>query len=213
MKLTNLQIFDELKRRIIDLELKPGDPILEKNLVEEFGVSRTPVREALIKLSQIGLIETRARVGTFVTQIDLKAVKDAYEVKKNLEGLAAELASNRASKSEIDELYKIITRFSNYDLVEDYKLCIKDDQQFHQIIRQASRNDMLIEMLDMLNTRTARFLQSIEYIIDDFDWFYNSLKKIADAIKNRDTNMAKKVTEEHIMNYVDQMSRRFFGIK
>ncbi|MCP4136507.1 MAG: GntR family transcriptional regulator [bacterium] len=211
MKLANIHIFEILKKRIINLEMKPGDPIQEKDLIEEFGVSRTPVREALIKLAQIGLIETRPRVGTFVTQIDLKSVKNAYEVKKNLEGLAAELAAKRASDKEIDELFEIITRFAKYDIVRDYKLCINDDQRFHQIIRQASGNEMLIEILDQLNTKTARFLQSIEYVIDDFDWFYETLKNMASAIKARDTEKARIETEEHTLKFVNLMSRRFFG--
>lgn len=211
MKLANTHIFDILKGRIINLEMKPGDHVQEKDLIEEFGVSRTPVREALIKLSQIGLIETRPRVGTFVTQIDLKSVKNAYEVKKNLEGLAAELAARRATDNEIKELFEIINRFSRYDIVKDYKQCINDDQRFHQIIRQASRNEMLIEILDQLNTKTARFLQSIEYVIDDFDWFYNTLKNMAHAIEERDSEKARIKTEEHTLKFVDQMSRRFFG--
>jgi len=211
LKLANTHIFDILKGRIINLEMKPGDHVQEKDLIEEFGVSRTPVREALIKLSQIGLIETRPRVGTFVTQIDLKSVKNAYEVKKNLEGLAAELAARRATDNEIKELFEIINRFSRYDIVKDYKQCINDDQRFHQIIRQASRNEMLIEILDQLNTKTARFLQSIEYVIDDFDWFYNTLKNMAHAIEERDSEKARIKTEEHTLKFVDQMSRRFFG--
>ena len=86
VKQANNVIFEVLKKRIIELEMKPGDVINEKDLIVEFEVSRTPVREALIKLSQIDLVEIRPRVGTFVTQIDLATVKSAYEVKKNLEG-------------------------------------------------------------------------------------------------------------------------------
>jgi DNA-binding GntR family transcriptional regulator len=211
LKPANTQIFDILKKRIINLEMKPGDHVLDRELVEEFGVSRTPVREALIKLSQIGLIETRPRIGTFVTQIDLKSVKNAYEVKKNLEGLAAELAAKRATDEEVSELFEIINRFACYDIVKDYKLCINDDQRFHQIIRQASKNEMLIEILDQLNTKTARFLQSIEYVIDDFDWFYGTLKNMAYAIKERDSDKARITTEEHTLKFVNQMSKRFFG--
>lgn len=210
MKLANSHIFETLKERIINLEMKPGDHIMEKELIEEFTVSRTPVREALIKLAQIGLVETRPRVGTFVTQIDLKSVKNAYEVKKNLEGLAAELAAKRATDGEIRELFKIIDRFSRYDIEKDYRLCINDDQKFHQIVRQASNNEMLIEILDQLNTKTARFLQSIEYVIDDFDWFYETLKNMAHAIEERNPDKARITTEEHTLKFVNQMSRRFF---
>ncbi|MEA3422623.1 MAG: GntR family transcriptional regulator, partial [Bacillota bacterium] len=61
----NLEIYNELKRRIIELEYEPGSAINEKDLVNEFQVSRTPIREALLRLSQIGLVEMRPRVGTF----------------------------------------------------------------------------------------------------------------------------------------------------
>jgi DNA-binding GntR family transcriptional regulator len=211
LKQANEIIFSELQNRIINLELEPGTVINEKALMEEFDVSRTPVREALIKLSQIGLIETRPRVGTFVTQIDIKSVKNAYEVKKNLEGLAAELAAKRATDEEIKELFEIIERFKGYDIVKDYKLCIQDDQRFHYLIRQAARNEILIEVLDMLNTKTARFLQSIHYVISDYDWFSNSLVDIANAIYARDAEEARKHTEIHTKEFLDQMSRHFFG--
>lgn len=211
VKLTNNKIFEELKRRIIVLELKPGTVIVERELMNEFGVSRTPVREALIMLSQIGLVEMKPRIGTYVTQINIQSAKDAYEVKKDLEGLAAELAAKRASAQEIEELFKIIDRFAGYDIVEDYKLCIQDDQRFHQLIRQASRNEMLIEILDVLNTRTARFLQSIHYVITDFDWFSHSLNDIAQSIRDRNPEAARRHTQIHTQEFLDQMSRKFFG--
>ncbi len=211
MKQANNVIFEELKKRIIELEMKPGDVINEKDLIQEFGVSRTPVREALIKLSQIELVEIRPRVGTFVTQIDLATVKSAYEVKKNLEALAAELAAKRATAEEIDELFQIIERFSTYDIVRDYKLCIQDDQKFHEIIRRASRNEILIDVLDNLNTKTARFLQSIQYVIENFEWFFESLQDIAAAIKDKNQEEARKYTEEHTRRFLEEMSRNFFS--
>lgn len=211
MKLANNTIFEVMKRRIIDLELTPGTAINERELMQQFGVSRTPVREALLMLSQIGLIEMKPRIGTYVTQIDIQSARDAYEVKKDLEGLAAELAAKRATAAEIEELFSIIDRFAGYDIVEDYKLCIQDDQRFHQLIRQASRNEMLIEILDVLNTKTARFLQSIHYVITDFDWFSRSLSDIAEAIRDRNPEAARRHTQVHTQEFLDQMSRKFFG--
>lgn len=211
VKQANNVIFEVLKKRIIELEMKPGDVINEKDLIVEFGVSRTPVREALIKLSQIDLVEIRPRVGTFVTQIDLATVKSAYEVKKNLEGLAAELAAKRATPDEISALYDIIERFSKYDIVKDYKLCIEDDQNFHEIIRTASRNEILIDVLDNLNTKTARFLQSIQYVIENFEWFFESLQDIATAIKDKNSEDARKHTEEHTRRFLEELSRSFFS--
>ncbi|GAB6108528.1 GntR family transcriptional regulator [Fusibacter bizertensis] len=204
-------IYEEIKRRIIELEMKPGDPISEKELSAEFGVSRTPIREALIKLTQIDLVEFRPRVGTFVTQIDIATVKSAYEVKKNLEAFAAELAAKRASEEEIESLFQIIERFSTYDLIRDYKLCIQDDQLFHEIIRKASKNDILIETLDMLNTKTARFLQSIHYVIQQYEGLIASFNSIANAIRNRDSEEARIQTELHTRLFLEEMSKNFFA--
>ena len=206
----NVEIYHILKKRIINMEYLPGTPISEKELISEFNVSRTPVRESLLKLSQIGLIEMIPRVGTFVTQVNLELVKYAYEVKKNLEGLASELASQRATQEEIEELFEIIDRFSKYDIVKDYKACIQDDQRFHQIIRLASRNPILINTLDELNTKTARFLQYIHYVIEDYNWFSLSLQEMAEAIKNRDRNAARQSTEEHTQIFLEQLSKHFF---
>ncbi|MCD6435220.1 MAG: GntR family transcriptional regulator [Clostridiales bacterium] len=210
-ELANLEIYNELKRRIIGLEYKPESAICEKDLIDEFKVSRTPIREALLRLAQVGLVEMKPRVGTFVTQINLDKVKYAYEVKENLEGLAAELASQRATDEEIKQLFEIIERFKSYDIVEDYKKCIEDDQRFHRIVRNASRNPILIDMLEELNVKTARFLQSIHYILDDYDWFYNSLVEMATAIKDRNREEARKTTEDHTLKFLKQLLKNFFN--
>jgi DNA-binding GntR family transcriptional regulator len=207
----NISIYKELDRRIIEMEYQPGDAINEKELIEEFGVSRTPIREAILKLSEKGLLDLRPRVGTFVTQVDLQSVKHAYEVKKNLEGLAAELAAQRATKVQVDELFEIIERFEHYDIVNDYRDCIKDDQRFHRIVREASNNPMLIEMLEELNIKTARFLQYINYVLEDMEWFKESLTLMATAISEHNGEKARSITEEHTLEFLNQMSRRFFG--
>ena len=210
-KVANIAIYNELKRRIIEMEYPPGSAIVEKDLISEFKVSRTPVREAILKLSQNGLVDLKPRVGTYVSQIDLSEVKYAYEVKKNLEGLASELAAQRANENEIKELFDIIERFKSYDIVKDYKYCIKDDQRFHQIIRNASRNPILIKTLEELNIRTARFLQYIQYVLDDYDWFSKSLIEIAEAIRDKDTEKAYKSTARHTEAFLEQLSKNFFG--
>ncbi|MCH4889780.1 GntR family transcriptional regulator [Acidaminobacter sp. JC074] len=206
----NISIYKELERRIIEMEYRPGDAINEKELIKEFNVSRTPVREAILKLQQKGLLDLRPRVGTFVTQLDLESVKHAYEVKMNLEAFAAELAATRATTAQVDELFEIIDKFNHYDIVDDYKDCIKADQRFHRIVREASNNPILIDTLEELNIKTARFLQFIKYVIEDVNWFKESLTVMAHCIKNHDKEGARKHTEDHTREFLEQMSRRFF---
>ena len=96
-------------------------------------------------------------------------------------------------------------------IVKDYKLCIEDDQNFHEIIRTASRNEILIDVLDNLNTKTARFLQSIQYVIENFEWFFESLQDIANAIQDKNSEEARRYTEEHTRRFLEELSRNFFS--
>ncbi|HPD98348.1 MAG TPA: GntR family transcriptional regulator, partial [Synergistales bacterium] len=86
MKAHKEEIYRVLRNRIIGLDYKPGEVLSDRDLVAGFGTSRTPVREAILKLQKDGLVETVPRVGTFVASIDIKSVRHAYEMKKNLEG-------------------------------------------------------------------------------------------------------------------------------
>lgn len=204
------EIYKELERRIIELEYEPGELISEKKLIKEFNVSRTPIREALLKLSEKNLVEMVPRVGTYISRIDLKAIKYAYEIKKYLETLAAELAAERATEKEIEELVTIVKKLEDYDPVEDYKKFIQADHDFRKKIREASKNPMLIEYLDDLNAKTSRFVRHIHYKIDDLSWYTNSLKSIASAIKSRDPLTASQETKRHTEIFLKDLSKKFF---
>ncbi len=206
----NMHIYKEIKRRIIELEYKPGELLNEKELAKEFEVSRTPIREVLLKLSHLGLVNIIPRAGTYVAQIDIILVKYAYELKIKLESLAAELAVKRITEAEIKELEDITTRIKKYDLIKDYKECILDDQLFHKKIRDASKNPLLIEYLENINDKTARFLQHIQYIVKDRKWYNQSLVSIIDAIKNGDYRAAGKETEKHVDFFLKELSEKFF---
>lgn len=203
-------IYNEIKKRIIDMEYKPGELLNEKKLLEEFNVSRTPIRESLLKLSQKGLITIVPRVGTYVSQVDIRIAKNAYEVKKSLEGLAAELAAQRASDLEKKKLLDIIKRIESYDNVKNYKEYIKEDQIFHQITREASRNPLLIELLEDLNMHTARFLQYVGYVVEDVNWYQDSLKEIANAIIDGNSQKANEEAKNHTVVFLEKLSKMMF---
>ncbi|MTI66522.1 MAG: GntR family transcriptional regulator [Firmicutes bacterium] len=210
MKKENTEIYKEIENRIVKLKYEPGELIKEKELINEFNVSRTPIREALLKLSEKGLVKMIPRVGTYVSQIDIKNIKYAYETKKYLEMLASELASLRATNEEIEKIVKISERIDTYDTIKNYKDYIEDDHLFRKTIREASKNPMLIEYLEELNVITGRFIRYIHYKIKDPKWYNRSLKKIAYAIKNRDSELARKETEKHLAIFLEEVSKKFF---
>jgi DNA-binding GntR family transcriptional regulator len=104
-------VFDYMKDAIITGKLKPGERLMEVQLAEKLGVSRTPVREAIRKLELEGLVVMVPRKGAYVADLDAKDLLNVLEVRSSLEGLAASLAAERITEEEIDKLKKIIEEF------------------------------------------------------------------------------------------------------
>lgn len=211
MESRNDEIYIVLRKRIVDLVYRPGEVLSEKSLMEEFSTSRTPVRESLLRLEQDRLVNIIPRVGTYVSQVDIRSAKYAYEMKKNLEGLAAELAAGRASEKQIEELMSVASRFSTYDNVRDYGKCIDDDRLFHALTRRASGNPLLINTLDDLSVITVRFLKHIQYVEKEFDWYKGSINGIATAIRDRDPERARFEAESHTEAFLSKLASYFFG--
>jgi DNA-binding GntR family transcriptional regulator len=210
MSQDNQSIFDIVLNRIINLEYEPGRLLSEKQLIEEFEVSRTPIREVLLKLSEKGFVKLVPRVGTYVTQIDLRNVKHAYEVKKRLESLACELAAERISPEEAQKLVEMSYAIRTLDPQADYQAYIDFDYKFRKEIRRISKNPYLIEYLEDLNVKTMRFVKHIEYKMDDATWYDTSMKEIALAIQDRDANKARLEMDKHSDIFLEELSKRFF---
>ena len=101
-------VFENLREAIVEGRLKPGQRLMEVQLAEQLGVSRTPVREAIRKLELEGLVVMLPRKGAYVANMSLKDLKDVLEIRASLEGLAASLAAERISDEDIKKLEFII---------------------------------------------------------------------------------------------------------
>ena len=150
------QVYERLKSAIVHLELKPGERISDKVLAEQFGVSRTPVREALKKLEDDGLIVTSPGSETIVSLIDQEQARHAFVIIASLHALAAKLAIPFLTDDHIRNLRCINNEFAaaiNQD--NKYEAIIKDDQ-FHEVILEASQNPEIIATLDKLLPKIRR---------------------------------------------------------
>ena len=205
------EIYTELRNRIINLDYSPGQPLCERDLISEFGTSRTPVREALLKLEKDNLVQILPRVGTSVSQVDIRFVRHAYEVRKNLEGLAAELASQRATSEQIEQLLELAGAFSRLDHLRRYRECIENDRKFHHLTHIASGNPILIDTLNDLSLITVRFLRYIQYVETDYQWYKDSIIAIAEAVRERDAVRARKEAEQHTAAFLTKLAKYFFG--
>lgn len=206
-KIKNEEIYNILKRRIIELKYEPGEVLNEVDLAEEFGISRTPIRKGFQQLTTDKLLNVIPRVGAQVTPIDFIYMKSVFEVTRVLDPFAARLAVDRITEKQIEELEAIIERLSTYDIPVDYQKAIIDDQRFHDIIFLSSGNPCLQEILLNLHNHTERLWHYSQRYFDSIDLFTDSLGKVLGAIKAKDKDGAEKFAREHIDAFVEKIKQ------
>ncbi|NLJ23995.1 MAG: GntR family transcriptional regulator [Firmicutes bacterium] len=191
-------VFEALREAVIAGQLRPGERLMEVQLAEELGVSRTPVREAIRKLELEGFVIMVPRKGAYVSDMSIKDVTDVFEIRRALEGLAAELAAERMTDEELEELERILVCTAETTARLDVLSTVDMDTGFHQVIYEASRNEKLSSMLYHLREQIQRFrTQSLSRpgrlkraLVDH--------RGIVDALRQRDTELARKLAEQHI---------------
>lgn len=157
-------VFNTLRQAILRGELKPGERLLEIQLANKLGVSRTPLREAIRKLELEGLVVMIPRKGAIVAEITEKNLRDVLEVRSALEELAVSLACDKITPEQIGDLKKAAVDFS-FTLKEgDITETAQADVRFHDIIYEATDNRRLIQLLNNLREQMYRY--RVEYLKD-----------------------------------------------
>lgn len=193
-------VFKALRDAIVKGDLKPGERLMEIQLANKMGVSRTPVREAIRKLELEGLVLMTPRRGAEVAGITEKDMVDVLEVRKAMERLAVELACDKITDEEIEKLKEEIAlqklAIKNNDLQEIVRL----DVEFHDRLYGSTGNKRLIQMLNNLREHIYRY--RIAYIKDvtQRNLLIDEHTLIIESIINRDKISAMKAIEKHIDN-------------
>ena len=152
-------VFNTLRQAILRGELKPGERLMEIQLANKLGVSRTPIREAIRKLELEGLVLMIPRKGAEVAEITEKNMR---EVRKALEELAVQLACDKITKEEIEEMKKAAEDFKKILKSKDITEIAEADVRFHDIIYMATDNQKLIQLLNNLREQMYRY--RVEYL-------------------------------------------------
>ena len=193
-------VFTTLRQAILKGELQPGERLMEIQLAEKMGVSRTPIREAIRKLEKEGLVIMVPRKGAEVAGISEKMLKDVLEVRMTLEKLALRLAMNHAGAGDIRKLEEAEEQFQ--EAVEQQTLIemAEADEHFHFIIYELAQNDKLKELLNSLKENMYRY--RLEYLKSES--YRLSLMEehnaIIEAFKHNDPEAGIAVTDKHIAN-------------
>ena len=128
------RVYSDLRAELVSLQRRPGEAISEAEIALSYGVSRTPVREAILKLSDEGLVEIFPQSGIFVARIPLAALPEAIVIRKALEETTARLAAERATSSQILNLHSILERQREVSAAADRELFHQADEAFHATI-------------------------------------------------------------------------------
>jgi DNA-binding GntR family transcriptional regulator len=150
-------IYRELRQEILWLARKPGEPIIEKEIALAQRVSRTPVREALLRLAAEGLVDTVSKSGTFVARIPLRALPEAIVVRKALEQVTVRAAALNARKSEVTGLRAILERQREADAAGDRTAFHGADEAFHAAVATAGGYPGIWSLVQGVKTQIDRY--------------------------------------------------------
>lgn len=191
-------VYEELKMQILTGAIIPGTRMMEVELADEMGVSRTPIREAIRKLEKEGLVTIEPRRGAYASMISTNDMVAILEVRQDLEGLAAFLAADRMKPSQLEELKEISEKYNDAVARGSMEDMIRCDTKFHRIIVESCHNKILVQMIEQLQELVLRF-RYIYY--DNFRRAENMPEEhaaILDAIESGNAGNARQAADVHI---------------
>ena len=193
-------VFRTLRQAILKGELEPGERLMEIQLANKLGVSRTPIREAIRMLELEGLVLMIPRKGAEVARISAKNMQDVLEVRTSLEELASGLACRRMTDDDLQKLKDAEAAFTIAVSGGDTLKIAESDEAFHDVLYNATGNEKLVQILNNLREQMYRY--RLEYIRDSGSWerLKNEHRMIIEAMEKRDIPAARKIIREHIGN-------------
>jgi DNA-binding GntR family transcriptional regulator len=204
--------YQAIKHKIVSLELEPGAVIDEAALIDELGLGRTPIREALQRLALEKLVDIVPRRGMFVTEIGLTDLQRLFEVRMVLESMAARLAAQRGRPGHWRRMEDVLRQLDDDDETQlDNELLIAIDEACHRIMYEAADNEFLYESLSGMYALSMRL------------WYYSLAKigrmrstvlehrDILQALSSGDADRAAKLLEQHINTFQNEIQSVMLG--
>ena len=192
-------VFNTLRQAILRGEMEPGERLMEIQLAQKLGVSRTPIREAIRKLELEGLVIMIPRKGAEVAHITEKDMRDVLEVRSTLEELVVQLAIKNVTEEKLDELRAANRVFESAVVSKDVVNIVEADVKFHDILYSMTNNPRLIQIINNLREQMYRY--RLEYVKDARTHsILISEHNVIKQIKEKNVDVARKVIHQHISN-------------
>ena len=199
------ELVERLRRRIVEGDLAPGEKISEKLLCIAYGVSRTPLREALKVLARDGLVVLTPHRGAHVSMLTVADLEEAFPVIGALEALAGELACERATDGEISKISLLHLKMMTAWKTRDRKKYFRLNQQIHEALAEAARNPVLDQMRGMLTERVARARYYANISTPRWDQAMKEHEDILTALKARDGMLLGRILKAHLRHKLETL--------
>ena len=202
--------YQKIKSAILNNELAPDTMLIENDLCDMVGFSKTPIREALRRLMSEGFVEFIPEKGTFVSKLSIDEFLQMFDVREVLEGLAARQCAIQQEDTVVEKLEDIISKL-HLDLKEGKSFdSVQSDMDFHEVIINGSQNKMLMNFTKTMIQQIHRFASTT---MDDYarlNTSYQEHMAIYEAICNREADAAERAMREHIISVKQyQISRHY----
>jgi DNA-binding GntR family transcriptional regulator len=198
-------VADQLRTAIVDGELRPGQRLVQEELAQALGISREPVRQALRLLEAEGLVVHRPRRGVVVAPLAEQVVRDLYDVRAALDGLAARRAAGRLSPAQAKEARRLVATARRHLAHGNVPALLAEDRALHQLILEASGNHVAQDILRPQWDRIAAVMQAVlQSGYAHRAW--NEHEVLLDAILAGDADRAEALAREHAWGAADMLS-------
>jgi DNA-binding GntR family transcriptional regulator len=200
------RIYQLLRGELISLQRKPGDAISEAEIALANGVSRTPVREAILKLADDGLVDIFPQSGICVSRIPMAALPEAILVRKALEETTARLAAERATSSQVMALHAIVERQREANVASDNEAFHQADELFHATVAEVARHPGIWTLIQQVKIHVDRYRRLTLPQEGRIARAIGEHEAILEGIESRDAARARSAMEAHLERLLRDIS-------
>ena len=205
--MANKEIYSELKRRIVFLDYQPKQVLNIKELAKEFGVSPIPIREVLILLEVEKLVHIIPNNGIYITDVSFQDLKDVFEIRLFLIGLAGRLAAQRITPEELDKLKELNKKIKQE---KNRNKLIQLDAEFHDLLNFSTKNQTLAETLQRLRNQIGR----LWFFAKENDTYSQEIpedfENLIVALENKEQNKSEQIMKDHAIHFIHQIKMSLY---
>jgi DNA-binding GntR family transcriptional regulator len=199
----------ELRDRIVTLHLPPGTVLREDTLMEEMGIGRTPLREAVKRLALENLVDVQPRRGTFVSAVEAADIQNITEVRAELEAYAAELAALRLDPETRTKAEALLHELEELDGRGDQERLMRFDERIHRFTWKATHNPYLMQTLERYFTHSLRIWYLVLDRVPTLGHAVHDQTQLLEAILDRNGPHARTIMHEHVLAFQREILTAF----